>query len=270
MDISGEHQNDITHDILRTRLDTHGKPIEEGKKGLTGEANEVAKVKGAGSGYCGDCYGGEPAEGSRCCNTCDEVRDAYVRKGWSFGNPDGIEQCVAEHWSEKIKEQNKEGCNIRGLVHVNKVVGNFHMSPGKAFQSNSMHVHDLVPYLAGTGAEHHDFGHVIKHFSFGSDAEYHMSKVRGSSKLESNGVKEKLKIKDPLEGLRAHTEESQFMFQVSPQADSVLYSCDGRSWLKVSRSLLFPLASPDSTSSRLSAPSSPSSAGNSSRRTSTL
>jgi hypothetical protein len=52
-------------------------------------------------------------------------------------------------------EQNKEGCNVAGKVHVNKVIGNFHISPGKAFQKNSVHVHDLVPYLAGTGAEHH-------------------------------------------------------------------------------------------------------------------
>lgn len=64
-------------------------------------------------------------------------------------------KCVAEHWSEKLLEQNKEGCNVAGKVHVNKVIGNFHISPGKSFQKNSVHVHDLVPYLAGTGAEHH-------------------------------------------------------------------------------------------------------------------
>ena len=64
-------------------------------------------------------------------------------------------QCVNEGWSQKIKEQNVEGCNVAGRVHVNKVIGNFHISPGRAFQQNSVHVHDLVPYLAGAGAEHH-------------------------------------------------------------------------------------------------------------------
>jgi len=66
-----------------------------------------------------------------------------------------LPQCVSEHWSEKIAAQNKEGCNVAGKLHVNKVVGNFHLSPGRAFQKNSMHVHDLVPYLSGTGADHH-------------------------------------------------------------------------------------------------------------------
>ncbi|KDN53212.1 DUF1692-domain-containing protein [Tilletiaria anomala UBC 951] len=209
MDISGEHQNDIQHDIIRTRLSHSGLPVEEGKRGLRGEANDIAAVKGK-VGYCGECYGGQPPE-SGCCNTCDEVRESYVRRGWSFSKPDGIEQCVAEHWSEKIKEQNKEGCNVAGLVHVNKVVGNFHLSPGRAFQANSVHIHDLVPYLAGTGAEHHDFGHIINKFGFGSEEEFHMSKDK--QRPEDNGIKKKLGVVDPLNGVHAHTEKSQFMFQ---------------------------------------------------------
>lgn len=120
--------------------------------GLRGEANRLANTHG--KDYCGSCYGGEPPE-SGCCNTCDEVREAYVRRGWSFSDPDHIDQCVSEGWSQKIKEQNTEGCNVAGKVHVNKVIGNFHISPGRAFQRNSIHVHDLVPYLAGEGAEHH-------------------------------------------------------------------------------------------------------------------
>lgn len=67
-----------------------------------------------------------------------------------------MSQCVSEGWSQKIKEQNKEGCNVAGIIHVNKVVGNFHLSPGKAFQRNSMAIYDLVPYLAGNKeANHH-------------------------------------------------------------------------------------------------------------------
>lgn len=41
--------------------------------------------------YCGSCYGGLPTD-TGCCNTCEQVREAYVRKGWSFSDPDGIEQ----------------------------------------------------------------------------------------------------------------------------------------------------------------------------------
>lgn len=104
--------------------------------------------------YCGSCYGGDPGE-SGCCNSCDEVQEAYNRRGWSFGDPEHIDQCVKENWTEKIKEQNTEGCNVAGFVHVNKVIGNLHFSPGRAYQRNSVHMHDLVPYLSGKDATHH-------------------------------------------------------------------------------------------------------------------
>ena len=207
MDISGEHQNDIKHDIERIRISADGKVVEQGKKGLKGEAARLLNTHGA--GYCGDCYGGQPPA-SGCCNTCDEVREAYVRKGWSFNDPDHVDQCIAEGWTEKIKTQNKEGCRVEGKLHVNKVVGSFHLSPGRAFQSNSMHYHDLVPYLSGQGAEHHDFGHIIHEFTFASD---------GQDLLAAKGnhfdrvIKKRLGVTDPLEGVVAHTEKSQFMFQ---------------------------------------------------------
>jgi len=84
-------------------------------------------------GYCGPCYGGmEPASG--CCQTCDDVREAYRKKGWSLQNVDDIEQCKREGYGDKLREQSDEGCNIHGHVEVNKVGGNFHFAPGKSFQ----------------------------------------------------------------------------------------------------------------------------------------
>jgi len=49
------------------------------------------------------------------------VREAYIRKGWSFTDPNGIEQCVEEGWVDKMQEQNTEGCRIDGRIRVNKV-----------------------------------------------------------------------------------------------------------------------------------------------------
>ncbi|RKO82813.1 endoplasmic reticulum vesicle transporter, partial [Blyttiomyces helicus] len=114
--------------------------------------------------YCGSCYGGKkPASG--CCNTCEEVQAAYTDMGWSFTNADSIEQCVKEHWTEKIGNQTHEGCNIFGYIEVNKVAGNFHLAPGKSFQQSHMHVHDLHRYSsAGSG---YDFSHTIHSLSFG-------------------------------------------------------------------------------------------------------
>lgn len=114
-----------------------------------------------------------------------------------------LSQCVSEGWSDKIKEQSEEGCNIAGKVRVNKVIGNFHLSPGRSFQSNAMHVHDLVPYLQG--GNKHDFGHIIHHFSFGSEMEEEFVGVGGMGLAET---KKALGIVNPLDGMKAHTEES--------------------------------------------------------------
>ena len=44
-------------------------------------------------GYCGSSYGGiAPNENNGCCNSCEDVRQAYVNRGWSFNRPDAIEQ----------------------------------------------------------------------------------------------------------------------------------------------------------------------------------
>lgn len=69
-----------------------------------------------------------------------------------------------------------------------------------------MHVHDLVPYLEG--GQHHDFGHIIHKFSFGSEAEQ-----LKQNEAETERLKKKLDISDPLTGIKAHTEESNYMFQ---------------------------------------------------------
>ena len=92
MDISGELQRDISHDITKTRLTAGGIPVPGSQAGEL--RNDIDKINEQRTdGYCGSCYGGTPAEGDgECCNSCDDVREAYTRKGWSFGNPGGIEQ----------------------------------------------------------------------------------------------------------------------------------------------------------------------------------
>jgi endoplasmic reticulum-Golgi intermediate compartment protein 3 len=94
MDISGETQRDVTHNIFKTRLTDAGVPVPNaGSAELRNEIDKLNEQKA--KDYCGSCYGGDPPEGG-CCNTCDQVRQAYVNKGWSFGNPDGIEQVRSE------------------------------------------------------------------------------------------------------------------------------------------------------------------------------
>lgn len=79
----------------------------------------------------------------RCCNTCEDVREAYRKKGWAFNSPEGIEQCNREGWTAKMKAQQKEGCQVYGYLEVNKVQGNFHFAPGKSFQQHHVHGRSL-------------------------------------------------------------------------------------------------------------------------------
>lgn len=210
VDVSGELQVDVKHDIVRTRMDSSGRVIDAGRKGLRGELHDVAATRAA--GYCGNCYGGTPSTENGCCNTCDEVREAYSRKGWSFPNPDGVEQCRAEHWTETVQSQAEEGCNVAGLLHVNKVVGNIHISMGRTFQVNQWGMQGMVPYLQGGKLPQvHDFGHIINQLSFGGDDEFGMGRQQKPHIVQD--IKKKLSIQDPLQGIRAHADQGNFMYQ---------------------------------------------------------
>jgi hypothetical protein len=206
MDISGELQRDVSHNVLKHRLDQHGQLIP--KSSLSDLGNDLEKLHSSRSDtYCGSCYGGqEPASG--CCNTCDEVRQAYVNRGWSFAEPDLIEQCRNEHWTDKLHEQADEGCNVAGRIRVNKVIGNIQFSPGRAYQTNSRNLYELVPYLKDD-ANRHDFSHTIHQWQFESDDEHIFSKGE-----KSKAFKKRLGTSvNPLDGATGRTSKAQYMFQ---------------------------------------------------------
>lgn len=206
VDISGEQQRDISHNIMKKRLTKTGADVLGIRTGELGsEVDKLAEQRGP--DYCGSCYGGiEPPTG--CCNSCEDVRQAYSNKGWSFGNPDDIEQCVQEGWSEKLKEQAEEGCNISGRIRVNKVVGSIHLSPGRSYQTNSRQFRDLVPYLRNDGNPH-DFSHMVHEFLFMADDEYNPRKATISKEMK----KRMNIVGNPLDGYVAKTNKPQYMFQ---------------------------------------------------------
>lgn len=164
MDSSGEVQEQVSHGIVKTRLDRNGKEL--GSEALVfereSEKRELERRRND-PDYCGSCYGA--ADG--CCNTCEEVRQAYVAKGWAFHDGSGIEQCEQEHYKEKLENSVHEGCRIAGHVSVNKVVGNFHFAPGAPITQQNMHFHDISffrnPQFPFT------LSHTINHLSFGPE-----------------------------------------------------------------------------------------------------
>jgi len=171
MDISGEHQLDVDHNIFKKRLGSDGKPISAGPTRHEALGDNAPKtvdgkpvVEKLPDDYCGSCYGSEAVPGT-CCNTCEEVQEQYRRKGWAFTNPDAIEQCVREGFTQKLADQMGEGCQVYGYLLVNKVAGNFHFAPGKSFQQHHMHVHDLQPFRNMK----YNMSHTVYRLSFGRE-----------------------------------------------------------------------------------------------------
>ncbi|RCI07918.1 hypothetical protein L249_5887 [Ophiocordyceps polyrhachis-furcata BCC 54312] len=169
MDVSGEQQHGVAHGVSKVRL----RPQSQGGgiidiKSLALHDEKAAHLDPK---YCGECYGASAlttAQKPGCCNTCDEVREAYAAQGWAFGRGEGVEQCEREHYAEKLDSQREEGCRIEGALQVNKVVGNFHMAPGRSFSNGNIHVHDLKNYWdSPDGKKKHDFTHTIHQLRFG-------------------------------------------------------------------------------------------------------
>lgn len=170
MDVSGEQQHGVMHGVNKVRL----RPQGEGGGVIDVKALSLHSQDDAAThldpNYCGDCYGAQPPANAikpGCCSTCDEVREAYAQASWAFGKGENVEQCQREHYAERLDEQRYEGCRIEGGLRVNKVIGNFHLAPGRSFSNGNMHVHDLKNYWESPVERMHSFTHTIHHVRFG-------------------------------------------------------------------------------------------------------
>lgn len=186
MDVSGEQQTGVMHGVNKVRLapeEEGGRVIDVRSLDLHSPSDEATHLD---PDYCGGCYGATPPPNSQkpgCCNTCDEVREAYASVSWAFGRGDGVEQCEREHYGERLDSQRKEGCRIEGGLRVNKVVGNFHIAPGRSFSNGNMHVHDLNNYFDTPVPGGHVFTHEIHSLRFGPQLPEDVVKKLGTKEL---------------------------------------------------------------------------------------
>ncbi|CAG9566983.1 unnamed protein product [Danaus chrysippus] len=167
MDSSGEQHLQMDHNVHKRRLDLDGVPIQEPVKedislSSTVKQNnsEIAVVT------CGSCYGAAFND-SQCCNTCEDVKEAYRLRRWALPDLATVEQCKDDDSLERTNLALKEGCQIYGYMEVNRVGGSFHIAPGKSFTINHVHVHDVQPFSSSV----FNTTHIIRHLSFGSDIE---------------------------------------------------------------------------------------------------
>ncbi|KAL3121387.1 hypothetical protein niasHT_004971 [Heterodera trifolii] len=164
MSQSGESQDGIQHDVFKQRLDKQGNNMEGAqpeKQVVNTNASKSANVSRRTSSdeECGSCYGAIKG----CCNTCEEVREAYRLRGWVLQNIDKVEQCKNDAVLRSLSEQADEGCRVWGKVDVGKVGGNFHLAPGVPSTHANSHFHDFH----SVSPARFDASHTINHLSFG-------------------------------------------------------------------------------------------------------
>ena len=118
MDVSGNHELDVDHNIFKKRLSSDGIPVgEDVLARVLGDPLIEIPEKRPG---CGTCYSAERSD-AQCCNTCTEVMDAYRSRGWAVSQPETIAQCQREGYNQLLKEQKDEGCQLYGTLQVSKV-----------------------------------------------------------------------------------------------------------------------------------------------------
>ncbi|KAA0162143.1 hypothetical protein FNF31_03378 [Cafeteria roenbergensis] len=128
--------------------------MKEGRETLT---EESARRSGK---DCGSCYGaGSPGQ---CCSTCDEVKELYRQKGWSF-DAGTVQQCKEEGVTGDAEGDSKDGCNVYGFVMVPAVAGQLHFAPASEIGA----LHDRIFDLRGWTHSRWNSTHQINKLSFG-------------------------------------------------------------------------------------------------------
>ncbi|KAI9698175.1 MAG: hypothetical protein M1836_004177 [Candelina mexicana] len=226
MDVSGEQQTGVMHGVNKVRL----QPVSEGGKVIDVKALDLHAADDVAShldpNYCGGCYGAPAPENARkpgCCNTCEEVREAYAGASWAFGRGENVEQCEREHYAERLDSQRKEGCRIEGGLRVNKVVGNFHIAPGRSFSNGNMHVHDLNNYFESPVQGGHTFSHVVHQLRFGPQLPEDATKNFAGKKLAWTDHH-----LNPLDETQQYTDEPAYNYMYFVKVVSTAYLPLGR------------------------------------------
>lgn len=122
----------------RSQLELGSTLLEEGHlfevvKNLTGDNATAQPNKddfAVDPDYCGSCFGA--GEEDECCNSCDDVKRAYARRGWVLHDLEAIEQCKGQITA---KDESGEGCNVHGKVALSTGGGNLHLAPNRGLET---------------------------------------------------------------------------------------------------------------------------------------
>eukprot|EP00177_Eucheuma_denticulatum_P001571 GFKZ01002809.1.p1 GENE.GFKZ01002809.1~~GFKZ01002809.1.p1 ORF type:complete len:401 (-),score=40.85 GFKZ01002809.1:574-1776(-) len=170
LDVGGSVQLEITNHMFKVPIDHRGNPIrDQPKSRLARHSRIVNQTNPSPSPWpngCGSCMGAEDTS-DQCCNTCDEVRKAYEKRGWLLMDLTNIPQCQREGVKTLTPGEYDptHGCNIHGHIEISKVAGRIHISPGHSFEFRGRTLHDLSALR-----DHQlDLSHRINKLSFGAE-----------------------------------------------------------------------------------------------------
>jgi len=181
MDVAGEQQIDVVSNIVKTRRALNGTKI--------GVELDDAHLKSKYAGRCMPCFpqvSGMPESAGQCCNNCADVQALYQAK--ALTKLKWEEHPMCQHEAVLLDPARladiAEGCNMFGFLEVNKVAGNFHIAPGKAFQSPAGQlVHEFKPF----DSHKYNVSHVIHTLSFGIHYPRRVNPLDGSKSILTNG-----------------------------------------------------------------------------------
>ena len=190
LDATGRHDADVLHDLFKSPVDRDGNTVFTGSFNyvqkryapdgqlLTKDTYDPKKDPKSPS-FCGDCYikpnqhhnydrpGGvvdqhlHSVHKDSCCNTCESVMQMYDLHRLPRPALREVEQCIHE------LSRSNPGCNLKGILTLKKVMGNFHFAPGVSQEigpfGQHIHQYSLDELLR------FNTSHVINKFSIGHD-----------------------------------------------------------------------------------------------------
>jgi len=189
MDVAGEQQIDVYNNIVKTRYSLDGQT----KLGREYDDEQMRRKLG---NTCGPCFAhlveeerkpAEQAAANRCCNACADVKALYNSLEKSLNLKWEVHP-LCQHEAVMLDPSRltsiHEGCNLFGFLEVNKVAGNFHIAPGKAFQSaQGQLVHEFKPF----DTHKYNISHVIHSLSFGVHYPNRVNPLDGATAVLRNG-----------------------------------------------------------------------------------
>lgn len=200
----GEAQSlhlDRVHQVWKHRLDADGKEIGERSRFELGfsmrdethlrhlittrqqqrEEELQEKKEQEDEVLCGDCYGaGNEGE---CCNTCDDVKRAYMRKKWRIPDIEKVQQCQKKISYNPIDElQKEEGCNVHGIIALSTGGGDFHIAPGHSLEYFGNEEHITFEQMIMSVFETFNCSHTIHKLHFGQDFPNNINQLDGQSR----------------------------------------------------------------------------------------